>query len=196
MFVYGILSLNLPYLTSLVIDGFISTNSYKVCFLAQGFSHLHGLDFDDTFSLVVKLATICNALNISISRNCIIHQLDVKNAFILVILPIQFTCVNLLDMSVLPLSCAPPEKKKYDLKQGPLGRGTNSLCVPLLSLFISRLSSRFSMTNSGSLYFFLGIVAAFSVLLFFSNTPLKLEDMEASPAWKQHSCDRILIMTW
>ncbi|KAJ9563458.1 hypothetical protein OSB04_008618 [Centaurea solstitialis] len=50
--------------------------------VAQGFSQQPGLDFDDTFSPVVKPATIRTVLSISISRNWPIHQLDVKNAFL------------------------------------------------------------------------------------------------------------------
>ncbi|KAJ9536095.1 hypothetical protein OSB04_un000733 [Centaurea solstitialis] len=55
---------------------------YKARLVAQGFSQQPGLDFDDTFSPVVKPATIRMVLSISISRNWPIHQLDVKNAFL------------------------------------------------------------------------------------------------------------------
>ncbi|KAJ9566586.1 LOW QUALITY PROTEIN: hypothetical protein OSB04_002552 [Centaurea solstitialis] len=55
---------------------------YKARLVAQGFSQQPGLDFDDTFSPVVKSATIRTVLSISISRNWPIHQLDVKNAFL------------------------------------------------------------------------------------------------------------------
>ncbi|KAJ9556522.1 hypothetical protein OSB04_011136 [Centaurea solstitialis] len=55
---------------------------YKARLVAQGFSQQPGLDFDDTFSPVVKPATIRTVLSISISRNWHIHQLDVKNAFL------------------------------------------------------------------------------------------------------------------
>ncbi|KAJ9564861.1 hypothetical protein OSB04_000827 [Centaurea solstitialis] len=55
---------------------------YKGRLVAQGFSQQPDLDFDDTFSPVVKLATIRVVLSISISRNWPIHQLDVKNAFL------------------------------------------------------------------------------------------------------------------
>ncbi|KAJ9537518.1 hypothetical protein OSB04_030251 [Centaurea solstitialis] len=63
--------------------GVICTNTFrKRRFLfAPIFGVLH-LDFDDTFSPVVKPATIRTVLSISISRNWPIHQLDVKNAFL------------------------------------------------------------------------------------------------------------------
>ncbi|KAJ9561370.1 hypothetical protein OSB04_006530 [Centaurea solstitialis] len=50
--------------------------------VAQGFSQLPSLDFDDTFSLVIKPATIRIVLSIAMSKNWPIHQLDVKNAFL------------------------------------------------------------------------------------------------------------------
>ncbi|GKC77980.1 ribonuclease H-like domain-containing protein [Tanacetum coccineum] len=42
----------------------------------------NGIDCDNTFSLVVKLATIRIVLSIDVSRSWPIHQLDVKNAFL------------------------------------------------------------------------------------------------------------------
>ncbi|GKD58648.1 ribonuclease H-like domain-containing protein, partial [Tanacetum coccineum] len=41
-----------------------------------------GVDFDETFSLVVKSATIHTVLSLVVSRQWPIHQLDVKNAFL------------------------------------------------------------------------------------------------------------------
>lgn len=55
---------------------------YKCRFVAQVFSQLPGLDFDDTFSNVVKPATIHTILSIMISKHRPVHQLDVKNSFI------------------------------------------------------------------------------------------------------------------
>nr|GEU80885.1 copia protein [Tanacetum cinerariifolium] len=43
---------------------------------------LNNLDFDETFSPVVKPVTIQTVLNIAISRHWPIHQLDVKHAFL------------------------------------------------------------------------------------------------------------------
>nr|GEW71436.1 ribonuclease H-like domain-containing protein [Tanacetum cinerariifolium] len=61
-------------------DGTLSC--YKACLVANGSSQQHRIDFDETFSPVVKPATIHMVLSLAVSRQWPIHQLDVKNAFI------------------------------------------------------------------------------------------------------------------
>nr|GEV44003.1 ribonuclease H-like domain-containing protein [Tanacetum cinerariifolium] len=62
------------------VDGTLS--HYKARLVANGSSQQLGIDYDETFSLVVKPATICIVLSLVVSRKCAIHQLDVKNAFV------------------------------------------------------------------------------------------------------------------
>ncbi|GJV14582.1 ribonuclease H-like domain-containing protein [Tanacetum coccineum] len=59
-----------------------SLSPYKAHLVANGHSQQQGIDYDETFSLVVKPATIHTVLSITVSRNWPIHQLDVKNAFL------------------------------------------------------------------------------------------------------------------
>ncbi|GJV77506.1 ribonuclease H-like domain-containing protein [Tanacetum coccineum] len=61
-------------------DGTLSR--YKARLVANGSNQQHGVDFDETFSPVVKPATIRTVLSLVVSRQWPIHQLDVKNAFL------------------------------------------------------------------------------------------------------------------
>ncbi|GJU92156.1 ribonuclease H-like domain-containing protein [Tanacetum coccineum] len=61
-------------------DGTLSR--YKARLVANGSSQQLGVDFDETFSPVVKPAIIRTVLSFVVSRKWPIHQLDVKNAFL------------------------------------------------------------------------------------------------------------------
>jgi hypothetical protein len=73
----------------LTANGFIvlkradgSIDRYKARLVAKGFKQRYGIYYEDTFSLVVKIATIRMVLALSISRGWSLRQLDVKNAFL------------------------------------------------------------------------------------------------------------------
>ncbi|GJX89236.1 ribonuclease H-like domain-containing protein [Tanacetum coccineum] len=55
---------------------------YKARLVANDSSHQLGVDFDETFSPVIKPATIRMVLSLDVSRKWPIYQLDVKNAFL------------------------------------------------------------------------------------------------------------------
>nr|GEZ09210.1 ribonuclease H-like domain-containing protein [Tanacetum cinerariifolium] len=55
-----------------------SLSRYKARLIANERSQQHGIDCDETFSPVVKPATIRTVLSLAISRDWPIHQLDVK----------------------------------------------------------------------------------------------------------------------
>nr|GEV31071.1 zinc finger, CCHC-type [Tanacetum cinerariifolium] len=61
-------------------DGTLSR--YKARLVSNGSSQQLGVDFDETFSLVVKPTTIRTVLSLAVSRQWPIHQLDVRNAFL------------------------------------------------------------------------------------------------------------------
>jgi hypothetical protein len=56
---------------------------YKACWVLRGFTQHPGGDYDETFSPVVKPATVRTVLTTAVSRDWPIQQLDVKNAFLL-----------------------------------------------------------------------------------------------------------------
>jgi len=55
---------------------------HKARWVIRGFTQRHDIDCDETFSPVVKPATIHVVLSIATSRRWPIHKLDVKNAFL------------------------------------------------------------------------------------------------------------------
>jgi histone deacetylase 1/2 len=61
-------------------DGTI--DRYKTRLIAKGFKQRYGIDYEDTFSPVVKAATIRLVLSISVSKGWSLRQLDVKNVFL------------------------------------------------------------------------------------------------------------------
>ncbi|GKG17466.1 ribonuclease H-like domain-containing protein [Tanacetum coccineum] len=64
------------------LDPFVTLSRYKAQLVANGSSQQLGIDFDETFSPVVKPTTIRTVLSLVVSRQWPIHQLDAKNAFL------------------------------------------------------------------------------------------------------------------
>lgn len=55
---------------------------YKARLVAKGCAQRPGMDFQETFAPVAKIATIRTLLSIAVQRNLLIHQMDVKTAFL------------------------------------------------------------------------------------------------------------------
>lgn len=55
---------------------------HKARWVIRGFSQQHDIDCDDTFSPMVKLATIRVVLSIATLFHWPIHQLDVRDGFL------------------------------------------------------------------------------------------------------------------
>jgi hypothetical protein len=78
-----------------------TVDRYKARLVAKGFKQQYGIDYEETFSPVVKSATIRVVLSLVVSRGWSLRQLDVKNTFYMVFWKKRSICDNLLDMRLV-----------------------------------------------------------------------------------------------
>jgi hypothetical protein len=101
------------------IDG--SLDRFKAHWVLHSFTQQACIDFAETFSPMVKPATICTVLSLGLSRHWPIHQLDMKNVFlhgtvtetVYAKQPVDFT------NSAHPNLVCRLNKSLYGLKQAP-----------------------------------------------------------------------------
>jgi hypothetical protein len=98
-----------------------SLERYKARWVLRGFTQCPGVDFDETFSPVVKLATVRTVLSLALSRSWPIHQLDVKNAFLHGTLPgtVYYAQPFRFEDTAHPDFVCRMNKSLYGLKQAP-----------------------------------------------------------------------------
>jgi hypothetical protein len=98
-----------------------SFERYKARWVLRGFTQRPGIDFTETFSPVVKPATVRTVLSLALSRSWPIHQLDVNNAFLQGTLSETVYCAQpagFEDSAHLDLVCR-LNRSLYGLKQAP-----------------------------------------------------------------------------
>jgi histone deacetylase 1/2 len=94
---------------------------YKACWVFRGFTQRPSVDYDKTFSPVVKPATVRIVLSLALSRSWSVHQLDVENAFLHGTLTETVYCSQppgFVDSSRPDFICR-LNKSLYGLKQAP-----------------------------------------------------------------------------
>ncbi|GKD28935.1 ribonuclease H-like domain-containing protein, partial [Tanacetum coccineum] len=121
---------------------------YKARVVAKGFGQKEGLDYEEIFSLVVKMSTVRCFINMAVQKSWNILQMDVNNAFLYGDLT--------KDVYMIP----PPGSKAVEqklvetlTKAGFLQRNNNDE----ISKFKSFLNQKFKIKDLGELIFFLGI---------------------------------------
>ncbi|GJX58131.1 ribonuclease H-like domain-containing protein [Tanacetum coccineum] len=152
-------------------DGTLSR--YKARLVANGSSQQLGVDFDETFSPVVKPATIRTVLSLAVSRKWPIHQLDVKNAFLngdLSETVYMHQPPGFVDAR-FPNHVCRLQRSLYGLKQAP--RAWFQHFAALLQQLIDSLHREFDMIDLGALNYFLGI-SVVRVFLSQRKYPLQL----------------------
>ena len=98
-----------------------SLDRYKARWVLRGFTQRPGVDYDETFSPVVKPATVRTVITLAHSRDWPIHQLDVKNTFLHGVLSETVYCSQPTGFtdSALPNHVCKLNKSLYGLKQAP-----------------------------------------------------------------------------
>jgi hypothetical protein len=59
-----------------------SISRYKVRLVAKGYAQTHGIDYEETFAPLAKMATMRVVITVAASRGWVLHQMDVKDAFL------------------------------------------------------------------------------------------------------------------
>ena len=54
---------------------------FKSRLVAKGYSQKHGIDFEETFSPVVRFSSVRTLLALAVQKNMIVHRMDVVTAF-------------------------------------------------------------------------------------------------------------------
>nr|GEX69091.1 ribonuclease H-like domain-containing protein [Tanacetum cinerariifolium] len=153
-----------------------SLSRYKARLVANGRSQQQGIDCDETFSPVVKPATIRTILSLAVTRDWPIHQLDVNNAFLhgqLSEAIYMHQPPGFVDSTHPDYVCHLQRSFKIGASLFVYHRGSDiaylllyvddivltTLSTALLQRIITLLHSEFAMTDLGPLNYFLGISA-------------------------------------
>ncbi|XP_061999292.1 uncharacterized mitochondrial protein AtMg00810-like [Rosa rugosa] len=133
---------------------------YKARLVAKGFHQQQDIDYDETFSPVIKLVTIRTVITIVVSRSWPLRQLDVKNAFLHGILKEDVFMIQNLTMSSIA------DSSLFIYRHGPhiiyfllylddiVVTGSDDR---LLQSFIWCLGRGFDIKDLGPLHYFLGL---------------------------------------
>ena len=129
-----------------------TVNRYKARLAAKGYAQEYGLDYEETFSPVAKMATIRVVAAIAVHRGWKLHQMDFSNAFLNgdLIEEVYMMQPPGYENTLFPNRVCRLDKALYGLKQAPrawynkitgfLGRLGFVVCTSDSSLYILRHS--------------------------------------------------------
>ena len=148
---------------------------YKARLVAKGYNQKEGVDFDETFSPVVKILTVRCLINLAVQQDWPIFQLDINNAFlygdleetVYMSLPEGFFDVN--DKRVCRL-----KKSLYGLKQAPRQWNARLTSALIENGFVQSKSdySLFVKNDSGS---FVGLLVYVDDIIVTGNNLIEIE---------------------
>jgi len=94
---------------------------YKARLVAKGFKQRYGIDYEDTFSPVVKIATMRLVLSLAVARGWCLRQLDVQNTFLHGVLEeeVYMRQPPRFESNKFPSFVCKLKKAIYGLKQAP-----------------------------------------------------------------------------
>nr|GEX48276.1 ribonuclease H-like domain-containing protein [Tanacetum cinerariifolium] len=164
-----------------------SLNRYKARLVANGRSQQQGIDCDETFSPVVKPATIRTVHSLAVSRQWPIHQLNVKNAFLHGHLTETLYMHQPPGFTNSAHSDYGPDTAYLLLYVDDIIPTAYS--TSLLQRIISLLHVEFSMTDLGPFNYFLGISATRTTSdIFLSQKKYATEVLEQAQMLNRNPC--------
>ena len=61
-----------------------SMSKYKARLVAKEYAQTYGIDYEEAFSLVIRMATVRAVIAMAIAKGWSLHQMDVKNSCIVI----------------------------------------------------------------------------------------------------------------
>ncbi|GKA45456.1 retrovirus-related pol polyprotein from transposon TNT 1-94 [Tanacetum coccineum] len=116
-----ILVITLKWIYKVKLDELGGVLKSKACLVARGYFQEEGIDFEESFALVARLAAICIFIAFAALMNMVVYQMDVKTAFLNGILgeEVYVSQPNGFVDPEIPNHVYKLKKALYGLKQAP-----------------------------------------------------------------------------